>query len=116
MPPLHSDGDDEEDAGGEGEVAAALHEGEDEVYEAVIRTKVKRQHKKIRKQEDNVSNAETGEESVKKVEDCSETKHDILCQCLGGGVTCYRALEDSQYSLGDQEGKGQRRAHQISTT
>ena len=74
MPPLHRDGDDEEDAGGEGEVAAALHEGEDEADEAVVRAKVERQHKEIGKKEDNVSNAEAGEESVEKVEDCSETQ------------------------------------------
>ena len=94
LPSLHSNGDDEEDAGGEGEVAAALHEGEDEVDEAVVRTKVERQHKEIGKKEYNVSNTQAGEEPVEKVEDCSETKHYILCQYGGRGVTCYRGLGD----------------------
>ena len=43
LPPLHRDVHDEEDAGREGEVTAALKEGEDEGEEAVIQTKVKRQ-------------------------------------------------------------------------
>ena len=42
MPSLNSDGDDQEDAGGEGEVAAALKEGENRVDEDVVKSKVKR--------------------------------------------------------------------------
>ena len=42
MPSLNSDGDDQEDAGREGEVAAALKEGENRVDEDVVKSKVKR--------------------------------------------------------------------------
>ena len=35
LPPLHCDGDDQEDAGREGKVAAALKEGEEESDEGV---------------------------------------------------------------------------------
>ena len=49
LPPLHSDCDDQEDADREGEVAAALKEGEDDSDEGVSETKVIRKHKKIRK-------------------------------------------------------------------
>ena len=49
LPPFHSDGDDQEDADREGEVAAALKEGEDESDEGVSESKVIRKHKKIRK-------------------------------------------------------------------
>ena len=59
MPPLHCDGDDQEDAGGEGEVATALKEGEEEAEEAVTEAKVEGKHKKIRKKKEDISNAET---------------------------------------------------------
>ena len=49
LPSLYSDGDDEEDAGREGEVTTALKEGKDKVDEAVIKAKVKGKDKKIRK-------------------------------------------------------------------
>ena len=62
MPPLHCDGDDQEDAGGEGEVATVLKEGEDEADE------VEGKYKEIRKKEEDISNAETGEKLVEQVE------------------------------------------------
>ena len=72
LPPLHRDGHDQEDAGREGEVAATLKEGENEVDEANMETKVKGQYKKIRDEKENISNTETGEESVEQVELCSK--------------------------------------------
>ena len=42
MPSLNSDGDDQEDAGREGEVAEALKEGGKRFYEDVVKSKVKR--------------------------------------------------------------------------
>ena len=68
LPSLHCDGDDQEDTGGEREVTAALKEGENEVDEAVVKTKVERQDKKIGDKENNISDAEAGEESVEEVE------------------------------------------------
>ena len=68
MPSLNSDGDDQEDAGGEGEVATAFKEGEDEADEAVIEAKVEGKHKKIRKKKEGISNAETREKLVEQIE------------------------------------------------
>ena len=49
-------------------MTAALKEGENEVDEAVVKTKVERQDKKIGDKEDNISDAEAGEEPVEEVE------------------------------------------------
>ena len=68
LPPLHCDGDDQEDAGGEGEVATAFKEWEDEADEAVIEAKVEGKHKKIRKKKEGISNAETREKLVEQIE------------------------------------------------
>ena len=68
LPPLNSDSDDQEDTGRQGEVTAALKEGENEGDEAVVEAEVKGQNNEIGEEEDNVSNTETGEESVKQVE------------------------------------------------
>jgi hypothetical protein len=68
LPPLHCDGDDQEDARGEGEVATAFKEGEDEADEAVIEAKVEGKHKKIRKKKEGISNAETREKLVEQIE------------------------------------------------
>ena len=67
LPPLHRDVHDEEDAGREGEVTAALKEGEDEGEEAVIQTKVKRQDQKIGNQEKNICDAEARKQLVEQI-------------------------------------------------
>ena len=67
MPSLNSDGDDQEDAGREGEVAEALKEGENSVDEDVVKPKVKRQNKKIGQKKYDIGNAETGEKVVEKI-------------------------------------------------
>ena len=67
MPSLNSDGDDQEDAGREGEVAAALKEGENRVDEDVVKSKVKRQNKKVGEKKDDIGNTETREEVVEKI-------------------------------------------------
>ena len=85
LPPLHSDGDDQEDADREREVAAALKEGEDEIDEGVSGSKVIRKHKKIRKKEENIRNAETGEKLVEQVGHGSEKKdvsEEIMSDCF----------------------------------
>ena len=78
LPPLHRDGDDQEDAGREGEVTTALKEWEDELAEAVIKPKVERQDQKIGNEKKDISNTEAGEESVEKVELFSEKECNIL--------------------------------------
>ena len=85
LPPLHSDGDDQEDADREREVAAALKEGEDESDEAVSESKVIWKHKNIRKKENNVSNTETGEKLVEQVGHGSENK-DVEEEILSEGI------------------------------
>ena len=67
MPSLNSDGDDQEDAGREGEVAEALKEGENRVDEDVVKSKVKWQNKKIREKKHDISNAKPGEKVVEKI-------------------------------------------------
>ena len=67
MPSLNSDGDDQEDAGREGEVAEALKEGENRVDEDAVKSKVKRQNKKVREKKDDIGNAETGEKVVEQI-------------------------------------------------
>ena len=67
MPSLNSDGDDQADADREGEVAAALKEGENRVDEDVVKSKVKWQNKKVRKKKDDIGNAEGGEKVVEKI-------------------------------------------------
>ena len=67
MPSLNSDGDDQEDADREGEVAEALKEGENRVEEDVVKSKVKRQNKKVREKKDDIGNAEAREKVVEKI-------------------------------------------------
>ena len=67
LPPLHRDGEDQEDAGGEGEVTTALEEWEDELAEADIKTKVERQDQNIGDQEEDICNAEAGEQVVEQI-------------------------------------------------
>ena len=67
MPSLNSDGDDQEDADREGEVAEALKEGENRVDEDVVKSKVKRKNKKVRKKKDDIGNAEAREKVVEKI-------------------------------------------------
>ena len=67
MPSLNSDGDDQEDADREREVTEALKEGENRVEEDVVKSKVKRQNKKVREKKDDIGNAEAGEKVVEKI-------------------------------------------------
>ena len=67
MPSLNSDGDDQEDAGREGEVTEALKEGENRVDEDVVKSKVKWKNKKVREKKDDIGNAETGEKVIEKI-------------------------------------------------
>ena len=67
MPSLNSDGDDQEDADREGEVAEALKEGKNRVDEDVVKSKVKRKNKKVRKKKDDIGNAEAREKVVEKI-------------------------------------------------
>ena len=67
MPSLNSDGDDQEDADREREVTEALKEGENRVDEDVVKSKVKRQNKKVRQKKDDIGNAEAREKVVEKI-------------------------------------------------
>ena len=60
LPSLNSDGDDQEDAGREGEVTTALKEGEDKVDETIIKAKVKGKNKKVRKEKEDICYAQAG--------------------------------------------------------
>ena len=59
MPSLNCDSDDQEDAGRESKVAAALKEWVNKLNKAVAEAKVDGQNKKIREKENNVSYTET---------------------------------------------------------
>ena len=94
LPPFHSDCDDQEDADREGEVAAALKKGEDESDEGVSESKVIRKYKKIRKKEENIRNAETGEKLVEQVGHGSENK-DVSEEIMSEGIAPVRKHQEA---------------------
>ena len=85
MPSLYSDGDDEEDAGREGEVTTALKEGKDKGNETIIKAKVKGKNKKVRKEKEDICYAQEGYEMVEQVGYGSENK-DVSEEIMSEGI------------------------------
>ena len=67
LPSFYSDGDNQEDAGREWKVTAALKEGEDKVYDTITEAKMEGQDKKIIQKKDVISNAETWQKMIEEV-------------------------------------------------
>ena len=83
-------------------MTAALKEGENEGDEAVVEAEVKGQNNEIGEEEDNVSNTETGEESVKQVELVPVTKDSPIVSTSDGTRP---VIEDKETDTVTQETK-----------